>query len=271
VTPNLVSKDQAFTYLVTPRFKVSTDTMVYARFASGYRPGGPNPQCLALSSVGLNVCEFGADKTENYEVGVKGDLLDKLVSFDASVYYIDWRDIQLGLRDTQTGLGYNANAGRAKSQGIELSVESRPLDNLTVAGWVAWNDAELTEAFPANSSAFAEPGDKLPYSSPFSANLALDYDFALPNNMVGFAGSSVSYVDERAGGFKAGSLAPQPVYPSYVQVDLRTGVRLESWTVNAFVNNLSDRRGVLSGDPSLSPAVRYIQPRMVGFSVAKKF
>ncbi len=48
VNPEVVTKSNSFTYLVTPQFKVSPDFMVYARFASGYRSGGPNPTCLVL-------------------------------------------------------------------------------------------------------------------------------------------------------------------------------------------------------------------------------
>ena len=40
--PKTHTSANAFTYLVTPRFKVSPDLMVYARIASGYRAGGPN-------------------------------------------------------------------------------------------------------------------------------------------------------------------------------------------------------------------------------------
>ena len=39
----------AFTYLFTPQFKISPDTMIYARLASGYRAGGPNGQPVLQS------------------------------------------------------------------------------------------------------------------------------------------------------------------------------------------------------------------------------
>ena len=49
-----LNENDAFTYLLTPRFKISSDFMVYARLASGYRPGGINagtPQCLRSYSA----------------------------------------------------------------------------------------------------------------------------------------------------------------------------------------------------------------------------
>ncbi len=42
MTPPISADGDAFTYLLTPRFRVSDQLMLYARFASGYRPGGPN-------------------------------------------------------------------------------------------------------------------------------------------------------------------------------------------------------------------------------------
>ena len=49
------------------------------------------------------------------------------LSIDGSLYYIDWKDIQLSLVNAQTGLGYTGNGSEAKSQGFELSVESKPV------------------------------------------------------------------------------------------------------------------------------------------------
>ncbi len=60
VGPTLRAKTEPFTYLLTPRFQVSADLMVYARLASGYRAGGPNGnQCTAVGFP----CQFEPDKT----------------------------------------------------------------------------------------------------------------------------------------------------------------------------------------------------------------
>src|SRR5690606_8685592 len=126
----------AFTYLVTPRFKVSEDLMVYARLASGYRAGGPN-----INPGGGVPVQYEPDETQNYEVGVKAERLDRKLSLDASLYHIDWKDIQLSLLNG--GFTFTTNGSRARSQGLELAVKARPLAGLTVAGWTVWNNAEL--------------------------------------------------------------------------------------------------------------------------------
>jgi iron complex outermembrane receptor protein len=269
-TPHIVPETQAtadsFTYLVTPRFKVSSEVMVYARLASGYRPGGPN---LTISPG--TPPQYNPDRTKNYEIGVKGDVLEHTLFLDASLYYIDWQNIQISLVNPQNGLGYNGNGSGAKSQGVELSGESRPLSGLTIGAWVAWSDAVLTQAFPQNSAVYGASGDRLPYSSRFSGNLSLHQDFPLTSGLTGFVGGSVSYVGDREGEFT--SSAVRQDLPSYTRTDLQTGAKYGTWTVNLFVNNVADKRGLLTGGLGSYPpfAFSYIQPRIVGLSVVKTF
>ncbi len=264
IRPAASSKDDSLTYLVAPRFKVSPDLMVYARFASGYRPGGSNPPLPGINP------QFDPDTTQNYELGLKGDFLNHLLSFDASVFYIDWTDIPIELRQPLTNLLYRANAGQAKSQGVELAMESRPLTGMTIAGWVAWNEAEITDV-PATRTAFMDPGDRLPLSSRFSGNLSLDQEFPLTATMTGFAGASVSYVGDRESVFL--TTPGRQNFPAYTKADLRAGVRFQDWTVNLFMNNVTDKRGLLAGGPgTLNTAAYYlIQPRSYGLSVSRTF
>ena len=180
VIPQIDSKANAFTYLVTPRYKILPDLMVYARLASGFRPGGTN------SSPG-NPLEYSPDKTENYEIGVKGDFIDHRLSVDASVYYIDWRNLQLSILPAND-IYYTGNASEAKSQGVELSTEFKPVSGLTLGAWVARNDAVLKKDFPPDSTVYGVAGNRLPYSSRFSGNLSARQDFAITGRLDGFVG-----------------------------------------------------------------------------------
>ncbi len=131
IPPGTRTHADAFTYLLTPQFKISPDLMLYARLASGYRPGGPN-----VNNTVHGLPTYAPDTTENYEIGAKADALDHLLSFDVSVYYIDWKKIQVQVLDPATDTALYINGNRAKSQGVEFSLESRPLQGLKVAAWV---------------------------------------------------------------------------------------------------------------------------------------
>lgn len=266
--PPVHTHDNAFTYLVTPRFKLNDNLMVYARFASGYRPGGPNPVCTLYTYS----CHYQPDKTYNYELGVKGDSPEHLLSFDASAYYIDWKDIQLQVSDPVSGNTFFTNAAHAKSQGLELSGKIRPLTGMTVAAWVSVNDAKLKSDLPVNSPVVGFSGDRLPYSAKVSSNLTVSQDVPITGSLVGFASAQAMYIGDRKEVFAA-TADTRLNLPGYVQGNLNAGIRDDSWTVNVFVNNVTDQRGTLSR-PQIgftNFGAIYIQPRTVGASVSKSF
>ncbi len=265
VIPEGESKSNAFTYLLTPQFRLSSDFMVYARFASGYRPGGPNANCI-LNDI---PCQYEPDKTQNYELGTKGDFLGHRLTLDVSLYYIDWKDIQLAFSGAGGG-NYYANGSRAKSEGIELSVESRPLTGLTVAAWVAWDNAIITEHTPPGAVQALVPGERLPLSPRFSSNLSVEQKFPLPGGVDGFIGGNWSYVGNRASVIGA---SESQIYPSYAKTDLRAGAEYDLWRINLFATNVTDARGILSGGvgTALPNNFYYIQPRTVGLNVERSF
>src|SRR5262249_19662087 len=151
----------------------------------------------------------------------------------------------------------------------ELSSEARPVKGLTIAGWVAYNNAVLTEPFPPPEYGVA--GDRLPYSSRFSGSLSVQQEFPVTSKLTGFVGGAASYVGQRLNDFT--ETAQRPTLPGYTQVDFHTGVRRDSWAVNVYVNNVADKRGILglAFVGSSIPSFIYTTPRMVGLTVTKTF
>ena len=267
--PGESSNPGAFTYLLTPRFKISPDLMVYARVASGYRAGGNN-----FGTPGVPPT-YHPDTTKNYEIGTKGDFLDNRISVDASLYYIDWKDLQLSLLDPSNDFSYTSNASAAKSEGVELSIEARPTAGLKIAAWMVVSNAELTQDIPGagvDGVAYGFSGDRLPYVARFTGNLAVDEAFPVAKDWQGSIGATVGYVSSREDVFPTAS--PQRQYlPPYAKTDLRAGVNNDLWTVNLYANNVADKRGLISGGlGNLIPySFYYIQPRTVGLSVERRF
>lgn len=271
-SPSIVPKDtfseSASTYLLTPRWKLTDDLMVYARFASGYRPGGINAGAIS----GLDESRpFKPDETRNYEIGIKGSALDNRLSFDASLYLIDWDDIQLLITNPDTGLGYFDNGSSARSQGVELAVQYAPIRQLRFDAWIAWNEAKLAQDMPLGA-AVGFNGDRLPFSARLSANTAVAYQFQL-GELTSTVGGNVSYVGDRLGDFLTADPSPRQKFSSYTQVDLNAGVAWDLWSVDFYANNVTDQRGIVGGGKGtlVEAAFQVIQPRTFGVSLSRDF
>lgn len=271
VVPETDTSDNSFTYLFTPKYKFYEGLMAYARLASGYRPGGPNPTCSAFDVP----CHFGPDTTENYELGVKAEPLGGALGIDASVYYIDWKNIQLPYIPACGCATIYENGSGAKSEGVELSVQARPLTGMNILVTGSYDNAVLTAPLP--QALYGVAGDRLPYTSKLAGNLSIEQQFPMTSQITADAGGSLTYVGNRLAIFQAYSIPQIPRYymPAYAQINLQTGVFLGQWKTSLYLNNVADRRGAL--DASMSYALanvvqyQYIQPRTLGLSISTTF
>lgn len=261
----------AFTWLVSPSYKLSHDVMVYARAASGYRPGGPNS-----NAGGVVPQKYDPDRAINYELGLKGSFLDGALVLETSAYWIDWTDIQLLQRDA-TGNTFYANGGTAVSRGFEVQGTARPVKGLTIATALAYTDAKLSEDVP-NATIYGKKGDRLPYSARWQATLAVDQIVPISKDIEGSLGFTVAYLGDRIGEFNSRVTQPRLPLPGFTTVDLRAGVQLKGGVrVQLFAKNVTDKRGYVSGVPrdSIAKTAPYqlglISPRTIGISVAKTF
>ena len=182
--------------------------------------------------------------TVNYELGAKGELAGGRLSYDLSVFNITWKDIQIvQVLDVFT---YNGNAGKARSRGVELSLEARPVDGLSLKAWWSYVDATLREEF-VDANFFAQKGDRLPFSSRHSGRFSVDYAADIAQDAELSVGAAATYVGDRKGEFVPfAEAAPlRASYPGYVQFDLNASLKLKDWTLSAYVQNLTNKRGVI--------------------------
>jgi iron complex outermembrane recepter protein len=274
------STDTDGTYSIAPRWHINPDTMAYARIASGYRPGGPND--LPFNAPASVPRSYQADKTTNYELGIRSDLLDKRLSIDVAAFLVDWKQIQLFefIQVAGTpGFGINANGGTARTKGLEWTLGLTPVTGLTFTLTGAYVDAYLTSPAP---DAGGNDGDQLPYVPKWSTSLDGAYTWRAFGDYNAFAGATWSYVGSRFNDFSTtagatGALEPnpRPDLPSYNAVDLRAGLENGRWTFELYGKNVGDTRGIAyyvnSGTPNYGGAVSYVQPRTLGALVTVRF
>ena len=244
--------------------------MSYLRYATGYRPGGPNVVLNDLSGQPLASPVFASDELRSYEGGIKASTADGRLGVDAAVYFIKWDDLQINA--VRNGLGVVDNAAAAESKGAELTLTLVPTPQLTLVGAFAYIDAELSEDAPDLGGV---EGDRLPDTPEFTGALSADYSFELAGREA-FLGTTVRHVTDRVSSYDASTGSPQYDLPEYTTVDLRTGLQLGSARLQFYVRNVFDERGELSATTAFSAlggpvAVSLVQPRTIGLNVITQF
>jgi outer membrane receptor protein involved in Fe transport len=262
------SGEEVSTYLANARYHFDEHSTGYLRFATGYRPGGPNFVANDLvTGEPLAAPTYEADRLKSYEAGYRMESQDRRFGVDAAAFYIDWSNIQI--LATRGAFSVYANApGGATVRGAELSFTARPVNDLRLLTALSYQDAKLSEADPDLGGA---KGERLPNVPRVTATFDADYGFS----MAGFnptIGTTVRYVSDKTATFSNG---PRPQYdvPSYTVVDLRASITVGTVEWQLYVHNLLDEAGELSASVLHLPAaqVSLLQPRTIGVSAAFSF
>lgn len=267
------ARNNVWTYSLSPRYHFNDDLMMYGRIASGYRAGGAN--ALLLEDKGNFPEQYRSDSLTSYEWGVKGDFAQHRLTLDASLFYIDWSNIQLAEISQPTGDTYFVNAGSAKSEGAEASLSWRPVRGLTITGNASYTHAVLTQDTPDGT--YGRTGDRLPYSPVWSGTVGAEYAFPLNGSWDGSLGGSVTYMGGRMSSFTSSASAQRFRLRAYTTAELHAGIQSMDWGINLYVKNLTDARGYLSATAQnattgvSSYGLLLIQPRTIGVSVTYSF
>jgi len=256
------SAESIVTYSISPQLNLGNNTMIYARVASGYRPGGPN---VALPGFPATV---DSETVTSYEAGIKASFLDRSVGLDAAVFLLDWNDLQTSAAFSD-GINGLVNAGSARSKGVEASLLLQPSGGLSVGANFAYTDARCTE-----TTANCTDGDQLPSVPKLAAAITADYVFPLGSTVEGRFGGSLRVVGDRVSAVESSPLSV-PI-DGYATLDLNAAVTFrEKWTVRAYARNLTDSDGrvtsnVATTNPGFLSTVP-LQPRTVGLALDMAF
>jgi len=291
---NLNKTESGFKSRANLTWHVTPDIMAYYTWSQGFRPGGFNRTSSANLIPSLageapyikgdkstnqynKPYGFGSDKLLNNEIGIKSEFLDHRLQVNASVYKMDWSDVQLSLFDP-VHLGnttFVVNGPTYEVKGVALQLVARPVEGLTVQGSSAWNSTNQTNA-PCLRSNRVSAGNPtpigtcitqingVPYTNPFGVldtsppfspslqfNLRARYDWTMgdykPFAMVG--ANHIGSMRNQPASFPGGSssfCSPIPTttlcqytMPAYTTYDAALGVSKDSWTVQVTGSNIT--------------------------------
>ncbi|RLC54683.1 MAG: TonB-dependent receptor, partial [Chloroflexi bacterium] len=272
-----VGNDDGFVPKLGLQYNVNDDVMLFALYSEGFRPGGGNrarnAQTLPLT--------YESDILENSEIGLKSTWFDDRLQVNASIYQMAWDNTQVQIVDPaqayfgQTFVWVVANLGDAEVDGFDLDVTALLGEHLRVGfnmnkitkseltAITSVPDARATGAvFEAlvieEGFDFVEgqvptglqPVQDLPLFADRSWSTYIEYNLDL--NWFGGGnvyvrlqhsdtGESINKVDDHW-------LAPKETLDGYAITDLKFGYDTADWSVQFFINNLDDERGITFKD-----------------------
>lgn len=132
---------------VTLSWHPEPEQTLYAAYKTGYKAGGlSNPDIFVASATPGSV-RFGPESSKGGEFGYKADLLAHTLRVDLTGYYYNYDGLQVASYDPTTLSFPIGNASRARTEGVEGTLQWLATSNLSFNGSFGYNRARYL-SFP---------------------------------------------------------------------------------------------------------------------------
>jgi iron complex outermembrane receptor protein len=265
--------DQATFTDLSPRFSVeyqaTPDALVYASYSRGFRSGGFNGRLLTPQAL----VTFDSDINNTYEVGLKSDLFNNMLRFNAAAFVTRYDDIQQSVTDPELFFRI-ANASEAEINGFEIESTFAPTDSLSFDLGVGYTDSEITDIDDSLIVSGVQEGNRLAFAPEWTINAGGQYVADLPNGSDLTFRADYFYMSEH---FFSPVNSPLEREDGYGLVNLRA-----TWTspderlqLSAFGINVTDEEYFTFGqDATAAQGVAYLhvgQPAEWGLTATLNF
>jgi iron complex outermembrane receptor protein len=232
------------------KYKLGDSANLYATVAKGSKPGGFN-----VGQVRDDLRPFGQESVWTYELGAKGKLFNGKLTFDASLYYSDWRNVQVTTicygtaspfgpeaacpTATAVSLNYIVNANKARVKGAELGLVYNPIRPITMSFNYAYADSKFVDfvardVYPSPAGVTRQfGGNRMPLIPKHSLSGSVHVEEPVSDAVNVFEEVSARYRSSRYARFDN-----RVLIDSKLVTDIQFGLKGNSWTALFFVDNL---------------------------------
>jgi iron complex outermembrane recepter protein len=242
-----------------PKFNLSyafsPDLMAYATVSTGFRPGGGNAAYPTTGAAwggafrqqgytsGRWPSTYEPDRVVSYELGEKARMLDRRLTVNASIYYEDWRHVQLEAYPNDWALNINGNSVSIYGADIDVLADLGAGFQLEAAA------GYLYEWLEGGPHWVIAPIHKMPDVAPVSGTVAVSYSKPLDGSYTFTARLENSYTGPRYSIFFSDPYEFTGTYrqlPGYDLINIRAGIKFhDTWSATAFVNNVTNKHAQL--------------------------
>lgn len=254
---------KSFQPKVQLRYQWTDELNAYASYARGFRAGGFN---AFFASSGGVARQYKGEISDSFEVGMKGQFMNGLLSFNAAAFHSKFQNQQFFFVKTNPPSQNVTNIDRVEISGAEFDLTARPTDGLDITASIGFADGIIKD-FDGTTSYI---GNKTPQVPGYTASLTAQYTMPLSDGL-----------DLRAYG---SYVRRGPIYWDMANslktsakdiINLRLFLEGAQWTVGGYVDNLTNARyPTQAGADSFGPDInaRVASPkRQYGVQTTFKF
>jgi iron complex outermembrane receptor protein len=179
------------------RYQVNDDVMLYGLYSKGFRAGGFNGRPGGGEYIAAST-PYDPETVDNFELGLKSQLLNDKLRFNVSVFQMDYKDKQEEQSvPISTGTGQQTlvvNAAQATIKGLEIDFNWLLTDVFALEGNLGLLDASFDKLIDPSTQTDLS-NKKLRRAPDVTATLAPVLTFAMPNGEI-TARAAWHYVDD---------------------------------------------------------------------------
>ena len=222
-------------------FRPNDDLLLYGGINRGVKAGSFNAQLAGGLPVPTTAIPYDEEILMSLEAGFKSTLFGGHTRLNGSIFYYDYEDYQAFLFTGVSGVVINADA---ENLGLELELQTSPIEGLDALLSVAWFDATVKDVPLRVDGPIVTDVDPT-YAPEFQITGLIRYQWSVGNGSM-YVGGDVSYSDEyfyNLRNFDADK------FDSYVMANGRVGWISDAgnWEASFKINNISDERVGIQG------------------------
>ncbi|MEM1176267.1 MAG: TonB-dependent receptor [Pseudomonadota bacterium] len=285
--PTTAISESQVTYFSNASWFPNDDVMLFATYSTGYKGGGFNTQGT-FPALTPDQRVFEAETSDNFEIGIKSQLLDNTLQANITAYRMDLKDYQDRAFD---GISFiTRNVGELRQQGIEADLIWAPLDQLTVMSGLSYLDSEFLDyqnASPLPGGPVQDlTGGEAHFSPDVQGSLVIDWKDSLGSrDLEYFLRGEMQHIGDQNLGANTNN-NPQSIQSAYSILNARMGLAAENgnWRLTLWGKNLTEEEyctaifdqpfgGQLNGTSNLQTPQRCVVglPRTYGLELSVWF
>ncbi len=240
-------RDTKPSYRASLSWHLTNNLMAFGTYSTGYKSGGFNA-AFSTTVLGSAARTFKSETVNDYEVGLKSQMLDGKLIANATVFDTVLHNFQDRSYDGVEFL--IRNAGEVRSRGIDVDGRFRALSNLTFNYGVTYLDSIYTSDAGAPGLEGCTgtagcplvqdlSGRPLDYAPKFHGNVGLNWDIG---EVRGYATAFYAAENFTSSFLSDNNDNPQSRLPAYRTTDLRISIHApgDKWQFEIFGTNVFD-------------------------------